>query len=432
MPSARGWSPRSPIRSPRSRISAISTGRWGCRSATRAIRWSRRSRRAPPRPPAPPGGGVVALLAGQPRGRDRAPHAALAQRARAAAREASRRSRAVLAAADNAAYASFEELLAVALAVTGATRAFGARGVGRRRRRPPSRRERRCSKRRCSKCRRSRSTCSPTRKRRSRGASTAGPTSRCRIWCSTKPVVPELLQEAATPRALADALEALLADPCAQLSELRRLRDVARPARYARALRAVRAELGRPMIRIYHTSDLHDRRHIAAPLRASARRTSRPARRLRRRAARFADGVLPARTDRRRARRGRLRRAARWAIANSTISSARCARGCARMHHPVVCANLVDTCGRAAAVRGRRARCTPPTAKRCASSGCSVPQYPRGSPWERAVRLAVPRSVRGRRGDRAHDAARRDARRALASRLARRPRTRRARRRGSI
>src|SRR6202012_4280102 len=40
----------------------------------------------------------------------------------------------------------------------------------------------------------------------------------------------------------------------------------ARAPRCPRPQRAVRAAAGRPMIRIYHTSDLHDRRHVAAPL----------------------------------------------------------------------------------------------------------------------------------------------------------------------
>src|SRR5262249_23845942 len=41
----------------------------------------------------------------------------------------------------------------------------------------------------------------------------------------------------------------------------------ARAAGRAAAVRALRARDRRPMIRIYHTSDLHDRRHVAAPLR---------------------------------------------------------------------------------------------------------------------------------------------------------------------
>jgi lipid-A-disaccharide synthase len=39
-------------------------------------------------------------------------------------------------------------------------------------------------------------------------------------------IVPELLQEDATPQALADALEGALAAPHAQLNDFRRLRDV--------------------------------------------------------------------------------------------------------------------------------------------------------------------------------------------------------------
>jgi lipid-A-disaccharide synthase len=45
-----------------------------------------------------------------------------------------------------------------------------------------------------------------------------------------EPVVPELLQEAATPRALADALEALLCDGATQLTGFRRLRAALGPA----------------------------------------------------------------------------------------------------------------------------------------------------------------------------------------------------------
>lgn len=44
-----------------------------------------------------------------------------------------------------------------------------------------------------------------------------------------EPIVPELLQEAATPAALADALDALLADPAAQRAGLRRVRAALGP-----------------------------------------------------------------------------------------------------------------------------------------------------------------------------------------------------------
>jgi lipid-A-disaccharide synthase len=60
-----------------------------------------------------------------------------------------------------------------------------------------------------------------------------------------EPVVPELLQEAATPRALADALETLLAAPAEQLGGLRRMRAALGPpdalrrcARFALSLAA--------------------------------------------------------------------------------------------------------------------------------------------------------------------------------------------------
>jgi lipid A disaccharide synthetase len=44
-----------------------------------------------------------------------------------------------------------------------------------------------------------------------------------------EPVVPELLQDDATPQALADALERALAAPDAQLAGFRRLRDALGP-----------------------------------------------------------------------------------------------------------------------------------------------------------------------------------------------------------
>ncbi len=44
-----------------------------------------------------------------------------------------------------------------------------------------------------------------------------------------EPVVPELLQENATPRALADALEAALDQPAAQLPAFRQVRSLLGP-----------------------------------------------------------------------------------------------------------------------------------------------------------------------------------------------------------
>jgi lipid-A-disaccharide synthase len=178
----------------------------------------------PPRPPAPPGGGVVALLPGSRAG-EIARHTPRLLNALALLREKRPGVGAVLAAADPAAYASFEELLrlrsplpvrivrsarealaaadaaavasgtavleaallevpTVALYVLSETQAKIARRVYRR------------------------------------------PYVTLPNLVLDEPVVPELLQEAATPRALAAALEALLADPSAQLTELRRLREV--------------------------------------------------------------------------------------------------------------------------------------------------------------------------------------------------------------
>ena len=60
-------------------------------------------------------------------------------------------------------------------------------------------------------------------------------------------------------------------DPSLQYAEFARDARGARPARCARTLRALRGRARaceRGMIRIYHTSDLHDRRGIVAPLRA--------------------------------------------------------------------------------------------------------------------------------------------------------------------
>ena len=194
--------------------------------------------------------------------------------------------------------------------------------------------------------------------------------------------------------------------PCA-----RRARH--RPTRSS-AARASRSAPGRTMIRIYHTSDLHDRRHIAAPLRRL--RAERP-------------GLLvdcgdslrgsqtvyrSPRTDRRRTQCGGVRRhrdgesriplplrfgrpaVAQTAPAGRVREPDRRARP-----HAAVCADALLRAQDGEAVR---------------FFGLLVPQYPHGSPWERRLRLALSRSGRGRDRDRAHDAARRHARRALASR----------------
>lgn len=135
------------------------------------------------------------------------------------------------------------------------------------------------------------------------------------------------------------------------------------------------------MIRIYHTSDLHDRRHVAAPLRRL--RAERP-------------GLLVDCGD---ALRGSQTvyfprepivdelNAAGYdvgALGNREFHYVFGAVGARLrgMHHPVVCANLVD-------LRGRRlpfatdAIVTAASGERVRFFGLLVPQYPSGSPWER-------------------------------------------------
>jgi 2',3'-cyclic-nucleotide 2'-phosphodiesterase (5'-nucleotidase family) len=135
------------------------------------------------------------------------------------------------------------------------------------------------------------------------------------------------------------------------------------------------------MIRIYHTSDLHDRRHVAGPLRRL--RAERP-------------GLLVDCGD---ALRGSqtvyYRRepivdeldAAGYdvsAMGNREFHYIFNAVGARlrKMHHPVVCANLVDVRGRTlpfAADANLRAG----DGETVRFFGLLVPQYPDGSPWER-------------------------------------------------
>jgi 2',3'-cyclic-nucleotide 2'-phosphodiesterase (5'-nucleotidase family) len=135
------------------------------------------------------------------------------------------------------------------------------------------------------------------------------------------------------------------------------------------------------MIRLYHTSDLHDRRHVAAPLR-------------RLRAA--APGLLADCGDALRGSQTVYHRrepvldvldAAHYdvqAIGNREfhyVFGAVRAR-LAHVHRPIVCANLVDT-------RGRPLPFVPDAVLHGAAGepirffGLLVPQYPAGSPWER-------------------------------------------------
>ncbi len=135
------------------------------------------------------------------------------------------------------------------------------------------------------------------------------------------------------------------------------------------------------MMRIYHTSDLHDRRHIVAPLRRL--RAERP-------------GLLVDCGDALRGSQTVYHRrepiveeldAAHYdlqAIGNREFHYlfGLVGRRLGAMHHPVVCANLVDT-------RGRPLPFTPDCALVADDGapirffGLLVPQYPAGSPWER-------------------------------------------------
>jgi len=135
------------------------------------------------------------------------------------------------------------------------------------------------------------------------------------------------------------------------------------------------------MIRIYHTSDLHDRRHVAAPLRRL--RAERP-------------GLLVDCGDSLRGSQTLYRRrepivdvldAAGYdvtAMGNREFHYlfGLVGRRLRKMRQPVVCANLVDVRGRAlpfAADALLRAN----DGEAVRFFGLLVPQYPTGSPWER-------------------------------------------------
>ena len=93
------------------------------------------------------------------------------------------------------------------------------------------------------------------------------------------PLVPELLQGAATPAALAEALLDLLAHPERQREGYARVRAALGPPdalqQNAEWVLALAAERGPEPVRIYHTSDLHDHRHVAAPMQCAARSEAR-------------------------------------------------------------------------------------------------------------------------------------------------------------
>ncbi len=123
-------------------------------------------------------------------------------------------------------------------------------------------------------------------------------------------VVPELLQEAATPQRLAETLDALMRDPARQYADFVELRAALGPADALQRCAQYAVEVARTLvIRIYHTSDLHDHRGIAAPLRRLRDGAPGPALRLRRLVARKSEPLFSQRADDGGARCGRLRRA---------------------------------------------------------------------------------------------------------------------------
>jgi 2',3'-cyclic-nucleotide 2'-phosphodiesterase (5'-nucleotidase family) len=137
-------------------------------------------------------------------------------------------------------------------------------------------------------------------------------------------------------------------------------------------------------MRIYHTSDLHDRRHIAAPIRAL--RAARPGLYVD-----CGDSLRGSQTvyHRREPVTGVLDEAHVdvQAMGNREfhyLFGAVRARA-AQMRHPLLCANLVDTRGRAlpfaADLLVQRHDAGTPWSLRF--FGLLVVQYPTGSPWER-------------------------------------------------
>jgi 5'-nucleotidase len=134
-------------------------------------------------------------------------------------------------------------------------------------------------------------------------------------------------------------------------------------------------------MRIYHTSDLHDHRHIAAPLRRL--RAERP-------------GLLVDCGDALRGSQTVYHRdepvvreldAAGYdlqAMGNREFHYlfGLVRRRLAAVHRPVVCANLVDTRGRTLPFVAD-ATLTAESGEPIRFFGLLVPQYPAGSPWER-------------------------------------------------
>lgn len=135
------------------------------------------------------------------------------------------------------------------------------------------------------------------------------------------------------------------------------------------------------MIRIYHTSDLHDRRHIAAPLRRL--RAERPGLLVD-----CGDSLRGSQTVyfRREPIIGELDAAGYdvTAVGNREFHYlfALTAARLRKMHHPVVCANLVDVRGRVLPF-ATDAFVHAGDGEAVRFFGLLVPQYPNGSRWEK-------------------------------------------------
>jgi 2',3'-cyclic-nucleotide 2'-phosphodiesterase (5'-nucleotidase family) len=135
-------------------------------------------------------------------------------------------------------------------------------------------------------------------------------------------------------------------------------------------------------LRIYHTSDVHDRRHIAAPI--AALRAAKPGLYVD-----CGDSLRGSQTiyHRREPIIAELDAAGIdvQAMGNREfhyVFGAVRARA-AQMNHPLLCANLVDT-------RGRKLPFEPDLVRGCGDGGAAVRffgllvvQYPTGSPWEK-------------------------------------------------
>ncbi len=210
-------------------------------------------------------------------------------------------------------------------------------------------------------------------------------------------IVPEILQERATPANLSTAMDEISARSG---PAIRRAGGASRGAwfrRRAPAMRCVRRSGGAQrcrVVRIYHTSDLHDHRGIEAPLRALRERES---------------GLLFDCGDSLRGSQTVYHRqepiigeidAAGYdaqAMGNREFHYVfGCVRArAARMRHPLICSNLVDLKERE--LPFLRSHVIESGGVRVHLLGLLVMQYPAGSPWERVFgwRFLDPATVVG-------------------------------------